>query len=213
MNLSEEDERKCKRQRNLCLSLRRKAIKQYFSNITSKGTVTNKEFWKTIRPFLTNKGCLENTDIMLINDDEIVTDDKTLAKTFNEHYINIVERSSGLKPEKMEFENSLNTRNILHSIIDRYKNHPSILKIKSEVSSKSCSDSDFSCNILVTSDEVEKMLKSLNSKKAAGTDRLPIKLVKLASAVLSKPLSIAMNNRITSSTFPDRAKVASCFYR
>ena len=56
--------------------------------------------------------------------------------------------------------------------MDRYKNHPSIRKIKSEVSSKSFSDSDFSRNILVTSDEVEKMLKSLNSKKAAGTDRL-----------------------------------------
>ena len=158
-NLSAENEGKHKRQRNLYVSLRRKAIKQYFSNITSKGIVTNKEFWKTIRPFLTNKGCLENSDIMLINDDEMVADDKTLAKTFNEHYINTVERSSGLKPEKMEFENSLNTsRNILHSIIDRYKNHPSILKIKSEVSSKSCSDSDFSRNILVTSDEVEKIL-------------------------------------------------------
>ena len=53
------------------------------------------------------------------------------------------------------------------------------------------------------------MLKSLNSKKASGTDRLPIKLVELASEVLSKPLSIAMYNSITSSTFPDRAKVAT----
>ena len=51
-------------------------------------------------------------------------------------------------------------------------------------------------NILVTSDEVKEMLKPLNSKKAAGTDRLSIKLVKLASEVLSKP-------------FPDRAKVAT----
>ena len=53
------------------------------------------------------------------------------------------------------------------------------------------------------------MLKSLNSKKAAATDRLPIKLVKLAPEVLSKPLSIAMNNSITSSTLLDRAKVAT----
>ena len=53
------------------------------------------------------------------------------------------------------------------------------------------------------------MLKYLNSKKAVGTDRLPIKLVKLASEVLSKPLTIAMNNSITSSTFPNRAKVAT----
>ena len=66
----------------------------------------------------------------------------------------------------MKFENSLNTsRNILHSIVDRYRNHPSICKIKSEVSSKSFSGSDFSRNIQVTSDKVEGMLKSLNSKK------------------------------------------------
>ena len=162
-NPSEENKKKInKRQRNLCVSLRRKAIKQYFSSIISKGILTNKEF----KPFLTNKGCLENSDTMLINNDEMVTDDKTLAKTFNEHYINIVERSSGLKPEKMEFYNPLHTsRNILHSIIDRYKNHPSILKIKSEVSSKSCSDSDFSHNILVTSGVVGKMLRFFTLKK------------------------------------------------
>ena len=81
--------------------------------------------------------------------------------------------------------------------------------MKSEVNSKSFSDGDFSRNILVTLDKVKKMLKSLNSKKAAGTDRLPIKLVKLASEVLLKPLSIAMNNSIISSTFPDGAKVAT----
>ena len=51
------------------------------------------------------------------------------------------------------------------------------------------------------------MLKSL--KKTDGKDRLPIKLIKLASEVLSEPLSIAMYNSITSSTFPDRAKVAT----
>ena len=121
--------------------------------------------------------------MMLIDDDDMITHDKTLAKIFNEHYINTVEWSSSLKPEKMKFENSLNTsRNILYSIIDRYKNHPSICKIKLEVSSKSFSDSNFFRYILVTSDEVEKMLKSLNSKKAAGTDRLPIKLVKLVNS-------------------------------
>ena len=53
--------------------------------------VTNKEFWKSIKPSLTKKGCLENSDIILINDDEMVTDDKTLA---------VDERSGGLKPEK-----------------------------------------------------------------------------------------------------------------
>ena len=78
-----------------------------FYDITNKRIVKNKEFWKRIKIFLTKKGCLENSDVMLIDNYETVTDNKTLAKTFNERYINIAERSSGLKPEKMEFDNLL----------------------------------------------------------------------------------------------------------
>ena len=54
-----------------------------------------------------------------------------------------------------------------------------------------------------------KNVKIFKLKKAPRTDRLSIELVKLASEVLSKPLSIAMNNSITSSTFPVKAKVAT----
>ena len=73
----------------------RKSIQHYFSNITSNGIITNKKFWKAIKPFLTNKSCLEKSDIML-RDDE-----KKLAQLFNDHYINIVEPSCGFKPEKI----------------------------------------------------------------------------------------------------------------
>ena len=44
--------------------------------------VTKSEFWKTILEFLTNKGCLDNSDIMLRGDNEMITD-KRLAKLFN----------------------------------------------------------------------------------------------------------------------------------
>ena len=42
---------------------------------------------------------------MLSGDKELITDDKRLVKLFNEHYINIVERSSGLKPKKIVYHN------------------------------------------------------------------------------------------------------------
>ena len=54
---------------------------------------------------------------MLMNDDEMVTDDKTLAKTFNEHYINIVERSSGLKPEKRNLITHLIPAEIFYTVL------------------------------------------------------------------------------------------------
>ena len=91
-------------QRNKCVSIRRKSIKHYFSNITSNGIITNKNFWKVIKTFLTNKGYLQNSDTVLRADDKIITDDKKLVQPFSDHYINIAERSCGFKPEKVEFE-------------------------------------------------------------------------------------------------------------
>ena len=49
----------------------------------------------------------------------------------------------------------------------------------------------------------------MNSRKAPGIDKIPTKLVKLASDILAKPLSIAINNSISTSTFPNNAKIAS----
>ena len=90
-----------RQQRNKCVSIRRKSIKHYLSNITSNGIITNKNFWKAIKPFLTNKCCLENSEIMLRDDEKTITDQKKLVQSFNDHYITILERSCGFKPEKV----------------------------------------------------------------------------------------------------------------
>ena len=63
----------------------------------------------------------------------------------------------------------------------------------------------------VTPDEIKATLKSLNSKKASGTDKIPTKLVKLASDILAEQMPIAMANAnsISTSTFFNNAKIAS----
>ena len=61
----------------------------------------------------------------------------------------------------------------------------------------------------VTPDEIKATLKSLNSKKASGTDKIPTKLVKLASDILAEQMPIAINNSISTSTFFNNAKIAS----
>ena len=57
--------------------------------------------------------------------------------------------------------------------------------------------------------EIKTILKSLNSNKAAGIDKIPTKLVKLVSDIFAKSLSIAINNSISTSTFPNDAKIES----
>ena len=86
-----------KQQRNKYVSIPRKSIK-HFSDIASNVTITNKNFWKAIKPFMTNKGFFENSDVMLKDDEKMITTEKKLLQLFNGHYINIVERSCGFKP-------------------------------------------------------------------------------------------------------------------
>ena len=75
--------------------------------ITSNGFMSNKAFWDLVKPFLSNKGVLAGTDISLIKDDKIVTDDLDLCEIFNDYYINIVENTAGKKPSSIANANSI----------------------------------------------------------------------------------------------------------
>ena len=67
---------------------------------------------------------------MLRDDQKMIIDEKILVQLFNVHYINIVERSCDFKPEKVEFDfGSCNKNGVLSSILDKYRNHPSSVKI------------------------------------------------------------------------------------
>ena len=97
-----------KNKRNKCVNLRKKAIKTYFKNITNSGIVENKTFWQTVKPFITNKSGITNNTIMLQQNNSIITDEKELTTIFNDHYINIVEKSSGIKPNSIIYEDAKN---------------------------------------------------------------------------------------------------------
>ena len=90
-----------KKAKNTCNNLSKFAKKSYFDKVTSKGFVSNKAFWNTVKPFLTNKGFLTNENITIKHKDKIVTDNSKLAHLFNNHYINIVENTSGMPPKNI----------------------------------------------------------------------------------------------------------------
>ena len=55
-------------QRNLCVSLVRKAKKDYFDNINIRTVTDNKKFGKTVKPLFTDKG-MNHDKIILVEDD------------------------------------------------------------------------------------------------------------------------------------------------
>ena len=188
---SKQNEVAFKKQRNRCVTLRKKAIKNHFKRVTSNGLMSNKAFWDLVKPFLSNKGVLAGTDISLVKDDKIVTDDHDLCEIFNDYYINIVENTSGKKPSSIANANSIDDdREIVRLILDKYKDHPSILAI---VQDPEHTFQSFSFNEIAARD-VWLQLKMLDGSKSTGVDQIPPKLVSLASDDLAVPLTNAMQH-------------------
>ena len=205
---AKENELLFKTQRSKCVSLRRKCIKSYFQDVTKKGLVTNKPFWNFVKPFLTYKSCNTHNDIMLIDNGKDIIEESDLVETFNDHYINIIEKSSVQKPCNFVLDtNSREDYVVINEIVQHYSNHPSILKVREKFeNSQTVEQCEFNS---VTTSEIYKLLKNIDDKKATGTDTIPPKRVKISAEVLSQPLADAINNSISKGVFPDNAKIAS----
>ena len=54
-----------------------------------KRVTDNKQFWKTVKPYLTDK-TLKDERITLNENEKIVSDKRELVKIFNEYFSNIV---------------------------------------------------------------------------------------------------------------------------
>ena len=122
---SEENKKKCSKQRNYCVSLLKKSKSDYFGNLNDKNINDDKIFWKTIKPFLSHKVRSTNKMILIDKEDIIMGDYNTakVSKTFLSYIVsnlNIAEYS--------------NCQSLANNISDpvlkcavKYRNHPSKL--------------------------------------------------------------------------------------
>ena len=179
VELSAENKAAYKTQRNKCVKIRRKSIKRYMDKISEKGIETNKSFWNFIKSFMTNKGMIANKDITLIDGKNVIADEYELSQIFNKHYINIVEKSCGNKPNKTG--TTLGSLNDLNSF-------------------------DFQ---QIKVPEVKKLLKEIDIKKVVGVDTIPPKLIKIGADIIAEPLTQAINCCLRQGIFSKNAKVAS----
>ena len=127
--------------------------------------------------------------IMLILDKKKIFNEIELVKVFNKHYINITEKSCGQKQTNIAKSHSIdNDKQAVELICNSYRNHLSILKIKSNMTTKGNNNNTIFSP--VSSDDVQKLLQQLNPRKVIGDDKIPPALIKIAAEPLSTPLSI-----------------------
>ena len=102
---------------------------------------------------------------MLIDNGKVIVEKSDLIETFNDHYINIVEKSSGQKPCKFVSDtNSLEDDVVINETVQQYSNYPSILKIRENFDNSQTAE-QFQFNSVTTS-EICKLLENIDKKKA-----------------------------------------------
>ena len=163
-------------------------------------------FWTAVKPFLTNKESSKDQGITLEVGDDQLDDKIKVAEELNEYFANIVEITTGKKLIKHSYnETGIVNEQIIHEIIDKYKNHESIKQIRS----------NYDANKLIfsfkpsTSEDIRKIIHDLRAKTSIGFDNVPPKLLKTESDIISKPLSNLINETmIKCSHFPNTEKIA-----
>ena len=166
-----------KKQRNFCVSLLRKTKRNYFKNVKIQDITDNKKFWKTIRPYFSDKG-YNQTKITIVEKDSIITDEKKIATLMNNYFINIT-KNLDLKPSTVP-----NTSD-LDEITKHFDDHISICKIK-EAYSEILRENNFSFK-MVSMDKVKKVVLKLNSKKSCHPCKYPKTNYRDSLALSDKP--------------------------
>ena len=185
------------KQRNLCVTLFRKAKKDYFSTLDNRIVSDNRKFWKAINPLFSEK-TFQKESITLIDKEtgEIISKNEKIAESFNSFYSTMVEN---LKIDPLIDISNVSTHpDPILRAIETYKNHSSVLKIKAFMRNRNLSFS-FS---YTTKENISKALKNLDQKKACQGNDIPVKMIKFSDDIVSDFIYHNYNNSLFSTIFP-----------
>ena len=146
-------------QRNKCVALLRNAKKNYYENIDEKEVTDNKKFWRTIKPYLSDKS-VKSDKMHLSENGNLIRGESETAEVLNNFFSNIVKK---LKIPEYENLNS-NIENIKDPVfraILKYKNHPSIIAINEK-----CKNAKFYFHE-VNNEKIAKEIRRLDKNKAS----------------------------------------------
>ena len=102
-NKTNENLKSYKKQRNFCSKLYKKERKKYYEMLDLKNVTDNKEFWKTVKPFLSDK-VTTFPKISLVEKGEIISDESKVANSFSNFFENAI-RSLRIKANEHSQEN------------------------------------------------------------------------------------------------------------
>ena len=180
-------------QRNKCVSLLRKTKMNYYGNLNEKDITDNKKFWKTVKPFLSDKSI--NSDKIHLNENgELINSKTKTAEVLNEFFSNIVKNLKIPEYENLN-RNFQKVKDPVLKAILKYKNHPSIIAIKEK-----SKNSKFTFHE-VDNERIIKEIKSLNKNKASQKSDIPITIIHENADIFADFLAESLKGAIKTYNF------------
>ena len=190
------------RKRNYTVNLLRKKKKICYNNLDFNNITDNKQFWRNVKPLLSDK-ISESSKITLVNNNRIVSDDREICNIFNEFFVKVV---PNLNISEFTGSDNLHENVIgdsVQSILYKDRNHPSIIKIKERHESSEKFAFSF-----VSENEIGKLLINLNARKSSQKSDIPIKQITDNLDIFSQVMTKYFNDTVNTSEFPSVMKLA-----
>ena len=194
-----ESRNEYKKQRNYCTNILRKTKKSYYENLNVNLIVDNKKFWKHIKPLFSDKSPI-STKITLIEDNKIITDSAVCAEILNNHFS---DAATNLEVDRELHTLVSNASDPVTIAIERYKNHPSIIKLNEE----GFSNYNFDFKYTLETDIIA-VIENLDSSKSYQKDNIPPNILKDNKDICSTFLINDVNKCIDKGMFPINLKNA-----
>ena len=115
---------KYKIKRNMVVKINKEHKKEYFQNV--KVPTNSKRFWDKCKSYFSKKHAKSDSDIILIEKDEILIKNMKIADVSNSYFDSVTDLLD-LSSWSTQIDNQ--NADALQNILKRFPNHPSLIKI------------------------------------------------------------------------------------
>ena len=174
-------------------------MNEYFSKHCNSETFRKdpSNYWKAIKPYMTDKIKATNQNISLFHGNGIVNNPTEVCNIFNEYLITAASNIGN--------EDPIRENESIDDILSCYKDDDTIKRITNN--SHHVSGFNFSS---VTVKEVHKLLENMDKKKATGYNNFPPKILKVAAHELAFLIKNLINLSVEASCIPSNLKNQNC---
>ena len=94
-------------------------------------------FWRSIKPLFSGKS-KQKTNITLVDNEKVITEKEEVAETLHNYFIEAVQNLEIEKftcegEQEIQPDDDVTDDDVIEKILEKYKSHPSILKIRENV--------------------------------------------------------------------------------